>query len=156
VSGAAGWLRRLGWEDPEKEEITMKYMILTFGSQEDYDRMSGKGGLTPEDWAPMVEFMTNLNKELEESGELVETRGLLDPTHTRRVRLENGVSVVTDGPYAETEEVLASYWVVDCVSFDRATEIAAKLSACPVPGDLWQNAYADVRPLADSRTELGL
>ena len=41
--------------------------------------------------------------------------------------------MVTDGPYAETQEVLAGYWIVDCESFDRATEIAARLAACPGP-----------------------
>ena len=40
---------------------------------------------------------------------------------------EDGVPVVTDGPYAETQEVLAGYSIVECESFDRATEIAARL-----------------------------
>jgi hypothetical protein len=46
------------------------------------------------------------------AGELVETRGLSAPVHTRRIQLKEGVPVVTDGPYAEAEEVLAGYWVV--------------------------------------------
>lgn len=39
--------------------------------------------------------------------------------------------VVTDGPYAETNEILAGYWIVQCASFDRATKIAARLTFCP-------------------------
>ena len=39
--------------------------------------------------------------------------------------------MVTDGPYAEAEEVLAGYWIVECESFDRATEIASRLTSCP-------------------------
>jgi hypothetical protein len=70
------------------------------------------------------------------------------------VRLQNGVTVVTDGPYAETTEVLAGYWVVECDSFDRATEIAARLSACPAPEAARARAAADVRPIAESRAEL--
>jgi hypothetical protein len=138
---------------------TMKYMILTYGSQHDYDLMSGKaaeGGFAPEDFAKLGAFMEAFNKDLEESGELVETRGLIDPVHTRRVQLQNGVPVVTDGPYAETQEVLAGYWIVECESFDRATEIAARLSKCPSPGDVFANGYADIRPIAESRDELGL
>jgi hypothetical protein len=134
----------------------MKYMILTFGSQRDYDLMTGKGDFRPEDFAAMGEFMYSFNKELEESGELVETRGLTAPVHTRRVQLRNGVPVVTDGPYAETQEVLAGYWIVECESFDRATEIAAKLSNCPSPGDIFAEGYADIRPIADSQAELEL
>ena len=79
----------------------------------------------------MGAFMEAFNNELAESGELVETRGLAAPVHTRRVRLQDGVPVVTDGPYAETQEVLAGYWIVECESFDRATEIAARLADCP-------------------------
>ena len=129
----------------------MKYMILTYASQQDYDGMGGtatdKPAWTPEDFAAMGAFMTAFNASLEESGELVETRGLAAPVHTRRV--SGRAAVVTDGPYAETQEVLAGYWVVECESFDRATEIAAQLANCPGPEGLAESAYADVRPLED-------
>ena len=135
----------------------MKYMILTYGSQQDYDAMSGKHGdkptWSPQDFAVMGAFMESFNKELAASGELVETRGLTAPVHTRRVQLQDGVPVVTDGPYAETYEVLAGYWIVECESFDRATEIAARLAGCPGPVDA-ASAFADVRPIAESRAEL--
>lgn len=49
------------------------------------------------------------------------------------MRLRDGAQVVTDGPFAETEEVLAGYWIVDCAGIDRATEIAALLNECPGP-----------------------
>ena len=136
----------------------MKYIILTYASQQDYDAMSGKLGDTPvwsaEDFGAMGVFMESFNKDLVESGELVETRGLAAPVHTRRIHMQNGVPVVTDGPYAETNEVLAGYWVVECDSFDRATEIAARLSACPAPEAVRARAAADVRPIAESRAEL--
>ena len=136
----------------------MKYMILTYGSQHDYDLMAGKAGdkpaLSPEDFAPMGAFMQSFNEELEKSGELVDTRGLTAPVHTRRIQLQNGVPAVTDGPYAETQEVLAGYWIVECESFDRATEIAARLAQCPSPGDIFADGVADVRPIADSISEL--
>ena len=101
----------------------------------------------------MRTFMQQFSADLAASGELVETRGLSAPVHTRRVRLSEGAPVVTDGPYAEAEEVLAGYWVVDCDSFDRATEIAAKLSACPAPEHVRNNAVADVRPLDEPQSE---
>jgi hypothetical protein len=138
----------------------MKYMILTYGSQQDYDAMAGKAtdkpAWSPEDFAAMGAFMESFNKDLEESGELVDTRGLTAPVHTRRIQLQDGVPVVTDGPYAETQEVLAGYWIVDCDSFDRATEIAGRLATCPAPDSVAASAVADVRPIADSRDELEL
>lgn len=138
----------------------MKYMILTYASQQDYDGMAGRATDKPawsaEDFAAMGAFMEKFNKDLEESGELVETRGLTAPVHTRRLHSPNGVPVVTDGPYAETQEVLAGYWVVECESFDRATEIAARLGNCPAPAQVAANAVADVRPIADSQADLEL
>ena len=130
----------------------MKYMILTYGSQQDYSEMAG---WSPEDFTTMVEFMQAFSDELVASGELVETRGLAAPVHTRRVRLQGGVPVVTDGPYAETQEVLAGYWIVDCESYDRATEIATRLSKCPTPGGVFdETAYADIRPLVEHAEEM--
>ena len=135
----------------------MKYMILTYASQQDYDALAGKATDRPawsqEDFAAMGAFMESFNKELAESGELVETRGLAAPVHARRLQLQKGVSVVTDGPYAETQEVLAGYWIVECASFDRATAIAGRLSRCPGPMGA-SAAVADVRPIVESRHEL--
>jgi len=142
-----------------KEVERVKYMILLYGSQRDYDAMSGRPGdkpvWTPQDFAAMGTFMEAFNRQLEESGELVETRGLTAPVHARRIRLQNRVPVVTDGPYAETQEVLAGYWIIDCESFDRATEIAAELSKCPGP-EYASASVIDVRPIAESRNELDL
>jgi hypothetical protein len=132
-------------------------MILTYASQADYDAMVGKTSAqpiwTPEDWAALGEFMTSFIKELVDSGELVETQGLSAPVHTRRIRVRDNATVVTDGPYAETEEVLAGYWVVDCESFDRATEIASRLAEIPGPESVRARAYADVRPIDEHQPD---
>ena len=138
----------------------MKYLILMYGSQRDYDEMAGhpapgQPGWKPEDFAAMGAFMESFGKDLAQSGELVDARGLIAPVHTRRIRLREGVPVVTDGPYAETEEVLAGFWLVDCESFDRATELAARLTSCPGPEHVRDRAYVDVRPVAESQDDLG-
>jgi hypothetical protein len=134
----------------------MKYMILVYASQQDYDALAGNAAAgqpqwSADDFAAMGQFMEAFNKELAESGELVDTRGLTAPAHARRIQLRDGAQVVTDGPYAETQEVLAGYWIVECATFDRATEIAAGLTSTPGPGE---GGYADIRPIADSRNEL--
>jgi hypothetical protein len=138
----------------------MKYIILMYGSQQDYDEMAGDARAGEPTWsaaefAAMGAFMDSLGQDLAESGELVDAQGLAGPVHARRIRLREGAPVVTDGPYAETEEVLAGYWIVECDSFDRATEIAARLTRIPGPAHLRERAEAiDVRPIADSRAEL--
>ena len=139
----------------------MKYMILTYGSQQDYDGLAGRSApgapaWTAEEFAALGTFMQSFSKELADSGELVETRGLAAPVHTRKVVLQEGVPVVTDGPYAETQEVLAGYWIVECDSFDRATQIAATLAACPGPKSLDGREVVEVRPILESQADLEL
>ena len=133
-------------------------MILLYGSQQDYDALTGrpstgKPAWSAEEFKAMGAFMEQFNQSLVESGELVETRGLTAPVHARRIQLQNGVPVVTDGPYAEAQEVLAGYWIIECESFDRATEIAAGLSKSPGP-EYASDAVIDVRPIAEGRDEL--
>ncbi|MCI0686320.1 MAG: YciI family protein [Sporichthyaceae bacterium] len=140
----------------------MKYMIMLAGSQRDYDMLAGKETDSPpwtgEEIAALHEFMGTWNGALIESGEFVDARGLAAPVHTRRVELRNGVPVVTDGPYSETQEVLAGYTIVECDSFDRATEIAAQLTNTPHPvhATLNQDWHVDVRPILDGAGDLDL
>jgi len=136
----------------------MKYMIMLYGSQRDYDAMAGRATGGPE-WTPellqgMYAFMGAWNRELMDSGEFVDGQGLTDPVHTRRVEPgPDGKPVITDGPYAETAEVLAGYNIVDCVSFDRALELAARILECPGP-EGQGGMYVDVRPIASGGGDL--
>ncbi|MGN9810322.1 YciI family protein [Micromonospora sp. BQ11] len=131
----------------------MKYMIMLYGSQRDYDAMAGRPtdgpAMTPEQVATMHEHMAAFHQKLVESGELVDAQGLTAPVHARRIQLSGGVPVVTDGPYPETQEVLAGYTVVDVASVDRAVEIAAGLVNPDAPGE-----YVDVRPIAEGIDDL--
>lgn len=137
----------------------MKYIIMLYASQQEYDLMAGKstGGTdwTPDDVAAMHEFMAAWNQELVESGEFVDARGLAAPVHSRRIHgIKDGVPVVTDGPYAETQEVLAGYTIVECDSFDRATEIAARITRAPHLGEQSREEYIDVRPIIEGFDDL--
>ena len=133
----------------------MKYMIMLMGSQNEYDMLTGKSGDRPawtlEEVTAMHEFMGKWNNDLVESGEFVDARGLSAPVHARRVSSKDGVPVVTDGPYPETQEVLAGYTIVECASIDRAIEIAAQFVNPDAEGE-----YVDVRPIVDSVDDLGV
>jgi hypothetical protein len=134
----------------------VKYMILHYASQADYVAMSGTDSAvgrawTPEEVAAMGEYMGKWTNELVESGEFVDAIGLAAPVHTRRVAVDN---VITDGPYAETTEVLAGITIVDCASFDRATEIAAKLNDVQVPEYVRERGYVDIRPVMEALEDL--
>lgn len=131
----------------------MKYVIMLYGSQQDYDVLAGrptaKPAMSPEELAAMHALMESIHKELAESGELVYAQGLTAPVHARRVQLQNRVPVVTDGPYPETQEVLAGLTIVECDSFDRATEIAARFVNPEADGE-----YVDVRPIVEDVADL--
>jgi hypothetical protein len=129
-------------------EMTMKYMIMLVGSQRDYDQLAT---MPAADATAMTDFMAKWNNDLVESGEFVDARGLAAPVHARRIHLRAGAPVVTDGPYAETQEVLAGYTIVDCASFDRATDIAARLVHAP---DWSAGSYVDVRPVIEGAGDL--
>ncbi|UQX04456.1 YciI family protein [Streptomyces sp. RerS4] len=117
----------------------MKYMLMVLGKQEDYAAMSGaagKGGpaWTEADLKAMFAHMEALTNDIAEAGELVDAQGLASPRQARLVTAEpDGTPVVSDGPYGETKEVLAGYWVVDVPDFARAAEIAARAYLCPQP-----------------------
>jgi hypothetical protein len=91
-------------------------------------------------WAPQdiqahIDFQVALNKQLADSGELVDALGLAGPDLARRVTFDGtGAPVVTDGPFPESKELLAGYRMVDVASEARAIEIAAQASAAPGHG----------------------
>jgi hypothetical protein len=100
----------------------MKYMIMTFG---DTSALEGK---SPEWIKEMIAFMRRIDLELTDSGELVFQQGLADPSRARTVRVQRGVPLATDGPFAEAGESLAGFWVVDVEGEARAVEIASRIS----------------------------
>ena len=109
----------------------MKCMILTYASQQDYDGMAGKAtdlpAWSPEGFAAMGLLKEAFNRQLVESGELIEARALAAPLHTGQLGAQNSVPFVIDGPYAETRDVLAGYWIVECDRFGPATKLQAGL-----------------------------
>jgi hypothetical protein len=89
---------------------------------------------TPDEIKAHIEFQHVLNQELIDSGELVDAQGLAGPDRAKFVVWDGAAApVVTDGPYAESKELLAGYRLVDVATPERAIEIAAKASAAPSP-----------------------
>jgi hypothetical protein len=133
----------------------MKYLVMIQGTQADYAAQSGKGSAdaptwTEQDIQTMYAHMGAINNDLAETGEIVDANGLSEPAKARFVeRGPDGKPVITDGPYSETKEVLAGYWVLDCASLERVTEIAARVLECPVPEGTKQYPLV-IRPIPDA------
>jgi hypothetical protein len=83
--------------------------------------------------AEAVEKMMRFNKSLQEAGVLLALDGLHPPSAGVRVSLVNGKVKVSDGPFAETREVIGGYWMIDVSSREEAVAWASR---CPLaPGD---------------------
>lgn len=132
----------------------MKYLLMIQGTQADHEAQSGKGSAdapvwTEQDIQTMYAHMGAINNDLAETGEIVDANGLSEPAKARFVeRGPDGKPVITDGPYSETKEVLAGYWVLDCAGLERVTEIAARVLECPVPEGTKQYPLV-IRPIPD-------
>lgn len=99
-----------------------------------------------EDVKAHMGFMKRLNKDLAEAGELVACEGLTPPGQARLVRAgKGGTPEVTDGPFAESKEFLAGYWIIDVESRERAYAIAARVSTAPGPGGVPLHLSLEVR-----------
>ncbi len=125
----------------------MKYMM----------HMNVKGGsYQMEGWAPadiqaMVGFMHAFNADLKKNGQWVSAEGLVAPEHTRIVKADDqGQPVVTDGPFAESKEFIAGFWIVDVKSADEVYALAAKVSTCPGPGGKPMNMPIEVRAAGEA------
>ena len=122
----------------------MKFMLMM-----NTPRANGEyqiNGWKPEDFQAHIAFMKDLNKQLKEAGEFVGAEGLAPPGQARVVRAGRGNGPeVTDGPFAESKEFLAGYWIVDVESAERAYAIAAQASAAPGPGGRSLNIAIEVR-----------
>lgn len=107
------------------EGVDVKYMIMMFGDAATmYETQSA------EYIKDMMTFMHGFYDELVQSGELVFAEGLVDSTQAKTVRIQNGLPVATDGPFAETKESLIGFWVVDVENEARAIELTSKVVAC--------------------------
>jgi hypothetical protein len=98
----------------------VKYVLLIFQNPGAFEAL-------PEDErAGLMKEFEAFNKEIEASGEFIGGSALAHPDNAKTVRRRDGVAVTTDGPFAEAKEQLAGYYIVDCDSIERATEIAVR------------------------------
>jgi hypothetical protein len=99
----------------------------------------------PEDAQAHIQFQKDLNAELRESGELVDAQALTGPERVKIVLATDTAPAVTDGPYAESKELLAGWRMVDVESEERAIEIAAQASEGPGPDGVPLRQAIEVR-----------
>ncbi len=121
----------------------MKYVALLSNAADDVARWQT---LTPEearaeDEREAPKWMA-LMGELGAGGNLLEGVELSLPSTAKTVRVRDGETIVTDGPYAETKEQIGGFFLLECADLDHAISIAARI---PVA----ERGSVELRPIAE-------
>ena len=98
-----------------------------------------------EEIAAHMQYMDDFAARLEGTGEFVDAQALSQEGTFVRYDGEERPPV-TDGPFAETKDLIAGWMVIDVDSYDRALELAGELSAAPVAGGKLIHEWLEVRP----------
>lgn len=130
----------------------MKFILMMHaprGTGDDWDIFKW----APEARAAHEAYWGKLNADLRSSGELVRIEGLTAPAKARTVRSDTSTQpIVSDGPFPETKEFLAGYWIIEVASAQRAYEIAGRASAAPGPDGEPLSTVIEVREVMFSST----
>jgi hypothetical protein len=98
----------------------MKYMVIIYGNKDLWQ------SFPPDVLAEAIASVDAFNTRHAESGELLGAYGLGDELTAKTVRVRQGVTTVTDGPYLEAKEFVSSFYILDCQDEARALQIAAE------------------------------
>jgi hypothetical protein len=119
-------------------EVVVKYLILIYGNPASREIWAS---FSDEERAEGYGVYAALGEDLAASGELIVSEALADPSLSRRIPAREG-TLAGDGPFAEVKEHLAGFFLVECESFDRAMELAARVPEAPL-------GLVEVRPVLD-------
>lgn len=102
----------------------MKYLVLIYTNT---DARKLWEQLPDAEKSAGLQAYVALNEELAASGEMIVSESLADPSLAKHVTVRDGEAMMTDGPFAEVKEQLAGFYLVECDSIERASEIAARI-----------------------------
>jgi len=100
---------------------------------------------SPDEISAHMQFMHDFAARLETTGEFVDGQALAPDGAFVRYDGE-GRPPVTDGPFVETKDLIAGWYIIDVESWDRAVQLAGELSAAPGPGGRPIHEWLEVRP----------
>ena len=112
----------------------MKYMLLMYANESEAPKY------TPEEHQAAAQAWYAFTEEAKAAGVWLSNNGLSPIADTTTVRVRDGKTIITDGPFAETHEQLGGYYLLDCKDLDEAIGWAAK-----IPGAKYGSV--EVRPL---------
>jgi hypothetical protein len=95
----------------------------------------------------MLADMGKFNEELVNAGIMLEGEGLHPTSKAKRIKFSEGKRLVTDGPFAETRELIAGYWIWKVKSMDEAVEWAKRI---PFDDAVMSDEEIDIRPIFEA------
>jgi hypothetical protein len=98
----------------------MKYMLLCYDDEKAWEK-AGQDALEE-----AMQEAVQLTNEINAKGQYIEAAPLEPSSTATSVRIRDGKRLVTDGPFAETREVLGGYYLIDVPSLDEAIRIAQR------------------------------
>jgi hypothetical protein len=114
----------------------MRFMMIVKATKE------SEAGVMPEE--KLLDAMTKYNEELAKAGVLVDMAGLQPSSKGARLIFSGRKRTVVDGPFAESKELIAGYWLIDVKSKEEAIEWAKR---CPDPMGDGKEGVIEIRPL---------
>lgn len=114
----------------------MKYAMLIYSSEAEYDQMTES-----EQEADMNGYFV-FDDEVSKNGSKLSGEALMPTAMSTSVRVRDGKTLTTDGPFAETKEQLGGFYLLECKDLDEAIGYAAK-----IPGS--HIGTVEVRPVMD-------
>lgn len=110
----------------------MKYLCLVYGAESEIQKMDDQDCL-------------DFDESIRKSGQCISSEALESVTTATTVRVRNGKVTIVDGPFAETKEALAGFYLIEARDLDEAIGIAAKIPPAEV-------GSIEVRPIRPIRT----
>jgi hypothetical protein len=114
----------------------MRYLCLIYLNEAELAAMPEK------DMSALNARHLAYNDELLGSGHFVEAEALQSPATSTCVRVRNGKASLTDGPYAETKEMVAGFYLIEARDLNEAIQVASRLPSAPL-------GVVEVRPCRD-------
>ncbi len=115
----------------------MKYMLMIYEDQAPYASVS------QEEQGALFQRYISFTNDLHTEGKMLGGDALEPSFKATTVRLKDGKRLSTDGPYAESKEQLAGYYIVDVKDIEEATAIAERICRLHT----WNHAILEVRPV---------
>ena len=115
----------------------MRVMVIIKANKE------SEAGIMPSE--KLLNAMGKFNEELVNAGIMLEGEGLHPSSKAKRIKFSGGKRIVTDGPFAETRELIAGFWIWKVNSMEEALEWAKRIPNDPERPDM--EAEIDIRPI---------